>query len=194
MNGNSSKLPTTPPLPLRGTSPRGGSEKSAPERGAAAVAAEGCGRHPRFNEIPGEYVTAPLASPRGKPRRILRIRPRFRRTITTYRETPLRLAKSRLTAVARLHSACASLSQPLRAASSPFRGAFGVHIQPPLPGEVGRTGAQFQVMGEPVSVMAMKVRPWVRKSCWPSAVRKRKGLRAPSHSQRMGMSLPPLAK
>ena len=66
MNGNSSKLPTTPPLPLRGTSPRGGSEKSAPERGAAAAAAEGCGRHPRFNEIPGEYVTAPLASPGGK--------------------------------------------------------------------------------------------------------------------------------
>ena len=26
MNGNSSKLPTTPPLPLRGTSPKGGSE------------------------------------------------------------------------------------------------------------------------------------------------------------------------
>ncbi len=26
MNGNSSKLPTAPPLPLRGTSPRGGSE------------------------------------------------------------------------------------------------------------------------------------------------------------------------
>ena len=33
---------------------------------------------------------------------------------------PLRLAKSRLTAVARLHGACASLSQPLRAASSPI--------------------------------------------------------------------------
>ena len=32
--------------------------------------------------------------------------------------TPLRLAKSRLAAVARLHGACASLSQPLRAASS----------------------------------------------------------------------------
>ena len=39
--------------------------------------------------------------------------------ITTQPGTPpLRLAKSRLTAVARLHSACASLSQPLRAASS----------------------------------------------------------------------------
>ena len=78
----------------------------------------------------------------------------------------------------------------LRTAGNPS----GAMRRPPLPGEVGRTGAQFQVMGEPVSVMAMKVRPWVRQSCWPSAVRKRKGLRAPSHSQRMGMSLPPLAK
>ena len=26
MNGNNSKSPTTPPLPLRGTSPKGGSE------------------------------------------------------------------------------------------------------------------------------------------------------------------------
>ena len=39
---------------------------SAPERGAAAVAAEGCGRHPSLYKIPGEYVTAPLASPGGK--------------------------------------------------------------------------------------------------------------------------------
>ncbi len=29
MNGNSSKLPTKPPLPLRGTSPKGGSEGCA---------------------------------------------------------------------------------------------------------------------------------------------------------------------
>ena len=78
----------------------------------------------------------------------------------------------------------------LRTAGNPS----GAMRRPPLSGEVGRTGAQVQVMGEPVSVMAMKVRPWVRKSCWPSAVRKRKGLRASSHSQRMGMSLPPLAK
>ena len=28
MNGNNSKIPTTPPLPLRGTSPKGGSKKS----------------------------------------------------------------------------------------------------------------------------------------------------------------------
>ena len=105
------------------------------------------------------------------------------------------------------------LSQPLWAASSPNGGAkeasadspwcipngilrtagnpSGAMRRPPLSGEVR---AQVQVMGEPVSVMAMKVRPWVRKSCWPSAVRKRKGLRASSHSQRMGMSLPPLAK
>ena len=32
MNGNGSKLPAAPPLPLRGTSPKGGSKKSAPER------------------------------------------------------------------------------------------------------------------------------------------------------------------
>ena len=29
MNGDSSKIPTTPPLPLRGTSPKGGSEGCA---------------------------------------------------------------------------------------------------------------------------------------------------------------------
>ena len=46
--------------------PKGGSEKSAPERGAAAAAAEGCGRHPSLYKIPGEFVTAPLASPGGK--------------------------------------------------------------------------------------------------------------------------------
>ena len=34
MNGNNLKSPTIPPLPLRGTSPKGGSEKSAPARGA----------------------------------------------------------------------------------------------------------------------------------------------------------------
>ncbi len=62
----------------------------------------------------------PLGFPRGKPRRIVRIRPRFHKTASACRETPLRLAKSRLTAVARLHGACASLSQPLRAASSPI--------------------------------------------------------------------------
>ena len=36
LNGNSSKIPTTPPLPLRGTSPNGGSEGCAehhPQRG-----------------------------------------------------------------------------------------------------------------------------------------------------------------
>ena len=53
-------------MPLRGTSPKGGSKKSAPERGAAAAAAEGCGRHPRFYEIPGEFAMAPLGFPRGE--------------------------------------------------------------------------------------------------------------------------------
>ena len=65
MNGNSSKSLTTPPLPLRGTSPRGGSEKSAPERGAAAAAAEGCGRHPRFYETLSEFAQF-LGSPVGE--------------------------------------------------------------------------------------------------------------------------------
>ena len=41
---------------------------------------------------------------------------------------PLRLAKSRLAAVARLHGACASLSQAVRPASSPFRGARKTEI------------------------------------------------------------------
>ena len=45
--------------------------------------------------------------------------------------TPLRLAKSRLTAVARLHGACGRTSQPVRAASSPFRGGW---CDPRLPG------------------------------------------------------------
>ena len=61
-----------------------------------------------------------------------RIRPRLRENVHAYRETPLRLAKSRLTAVARLHSACGRLSQPyglpaplsgeLRRKTSPERG------------------------------------------------------------------------
>ena len=67
MNGNSSKIPTAPPLPLRGTSPKGGSEKSAPERGAAAAAAEGfavgtCG----FKKSQANSQWHSLASPGGK--------------------------------------------------------------------------------------------------------------------------------
>ena len=63
------------------------------------------------------------SSPIGEPSGLLRIRLGYHEAIGACRETPLRLAKSRLTAVARLHGACASLSQPLRAASSPIGGA-----------------------------------------------------------------------
>ena len=56
--------------------------------------------------------------PPGEAKETLRIRPKFHKTAGTYRETPLRLAKSRLAAVARLHGACGRTSQPLRAASS----------------------------------------------------------------------------
>ena len=60
------------------------------------------------------------ASPRGKPREIVRIRPGFYKTVSTYRKTPLRLAKSRLTAVARLHGACGRTSQALWACQLSF--------------------------------------------------------------------------
>ena len=80
-----------------------------------------------FNEPhPLSQAVRPASSPIGEPRGLLRIRPRFHETITAYRKTPLRLAKSRLTAVARLHSACGRTSQPCRfrsavkSASSPI--------------------------------------------------------------------------
>ena len=62
------------------------------------------------------------ASPRGKPREMLRIRPEFHKNSTACRKTPLRLAKSRLTAVARLHGACGRTSQALWACPFPFQG------------------------------------------------------------------------
>ena len=64
------------------------------------------------------------APPKGEPRGPLRIRPGFHKGMSAYRETPLRLAKSRLTAVARLHGACASLSQARWACQLPFQGRF----------------------------------------------------------------------
>ena len=45
---------------------RRGQTPSAPERGAAAAAAEGCGEWLRFCQDLGEFVQAPLASPGGK--------------------------------------------------------------------------------------------------------------------------------
>ena len=51
------------------------------------------------------------ASPRGKPSGLLRLRLGYHEAIGAYRETPLRLAKSRLAAVARLHGACGRTRQ-----------------------------------------------------------------------------------
>ena len=70
--------------------------------------------------LAGSEVPSSLPAPPPGSRGIVRICPRFHKTVGACRETLLRLAKSRLTAVARLHSACASLSQPLWAASSPI--------------------------------------------------------------------------
>ena len=64
------------------------------------------------------------ASPRGKPRGILRIRLGFHKIMTACRETPLRLAKSRLAAVARLHGACGRTSQAPWACQLLFQGRF----------------------------------------------------------------------
>ena len=75
--------------------------------------------HQSFLSIGSEVPIAKKSSfPPGEAKGIVRIRPGFYKAVGACRETPLRLAKSRLTAVARLHGACASLSQPLRAASS----------------------------------------------------------------------------
>ena len=57
-----------------------GKPPSAPERGAAAAAAEGCGKRLRFCQGLGESVQSTT--------HILRIRLRFYKTSTAYRETP----------------------------------------------------------------------------------------------------------
>ncbi len=77
-------------------------------------------QHPLSQPCRFRSAVKSASSPIGEPSGLLRIRPGFHKGMSAYRETPLRLAKSRLTAVARLHGACASLSQPLRAASSPI--------------------------------------------------------------------------
>ena len=78
-------------------------------------------RHPLSQPCRFRSAVKSASSPNGGAKvGLARICPRFHKAIGACRETPLRLAKSRLTAVARLHSACASLSQPLRAASSPI--------------------------------------------------------------------------
>ena len=76
-----------------------------------------------FNEPhPRSQPLRAASSPIGEPRGILRIRLRFHKAADAYRETPLRLAKSRLTAVARLHGACGRTSQALWACPFPFQG------------------------------------------------------------------------
>ena len=88
------------------------------------------------------------ASPRGKPRGILRIRLGFHKIMTACRETPLRLAKSRLAAVARLHGACGRTSQApwacqLSFALSSCTPPFGrLHL-------LNLSGALFSLRGAP---------------------------------------------
>ena len=69
--------------------------------------------HQSFLSIGSEVPIAKKSSfPPGEAKGIVRIRPGFYKAVGACRETPLRLAKSRLTAVARLHSARGRLSQP----------------------------------------------------------------------------------
>ena len=86
--------------------------------------------------LPLSVSLCSTAPPKGEPSGLLRIRPRFHKTIGAYRETPLRLAKSRLTAVARLHGACGRTSQALWACQLPFQGSQG-RINLPFQGRVG---------------------------------------------------------
>ena len=74
-----------------------------------------------------------LPAPPSGSRGIVRIRLMFHKTVSACRETPLRLAKSRLTAVARLHGACGRTSQAPWACQLPFQGRFGrTNSLPPL--------------------------------------------------------------
>ena len=66
-----------------------------------------------------------LPAPPSGSQGIVRIRPTLSKTTTACRKTPLRLAKSRLTAVARLHGACGRTSQAPWACQLPFQGRFG---------------------------------------------------------------------
>ena len=86
--------------------------------------------------LPLSVSLCSTAPPKGEPSGLLRIRPRFHKTIGAYRETPLRLAKSRLTAVARLHGACGRTSQPRWGCQLPFQGSQE-RIDLPFQGRVG---------------------------------------------------------
>ena len=80
--------------------------------------------HPLSQPCRFRSAVKSASSPSGEPSGLLRIRLGYHEAIGACRKTPLRLAKSRLTAVARLHGACGRTSQAVRPASSPFRGAF----------------------------------------------------------------------
>ena len=86
---------------------------SAPERGAAAAAAEGCGKRLRFCQGLGESVQSTT--------HILRIRLRFYKTSTAYRETPQSGPKG-LPAQLCIKQLYAALWTATPA--KPFRGAF----------------------------------------------------------------------
>ena len=99
---------------------------AAPAGGSAATAAKGVAlvalsRYHPTNRTPSVRPFGLPAPPSGS-RGIVRIRPGFHKGMSAYRETPLRLAKSRLTAVARLHGACGRTSQALWACQLPFQG------------------------------------------------------------------------
>ena len=70
------------------------------EDGATAPEGFPAVRRIPFRMSQGEFVQSRME--------IVRIRLRLYMALNAYRKTPLRLAKSRLTAVARLHGACAS--------------------------------------------------------------------------------------
>ena len=75
--------------------------------------------------IPHQSALWAASFPPGEAKGVARIRPRFHKTITAYRETPLRLAKSRLAAVARVHGACGRTRQALWACQLPFQERLG---------------------------------------------------------------------
>ena len=79
-------------------------------------------QHPLSQPCRFRSAVKSASSPIGEPSGLLRIRPGFHKGMSAYRETPLRLAKSRLTAVARLHGACGRTSQALWACQLPFQG------------------------------------------------------------------------
>ena len=99
----------TPAKPFRGAFSRcplwGKCREAA--KGVSSVAL-GCYHSTNHTPSVSPYgLPAPPSGSRG----IVRIRPGFHKAVSACRETPLRLAKSRLTAVARLHGACGRTSQ-----------------------------------------------------------------------------------